>query len=604
MRCATCHIENKAFTDGRATALGLEIGSLNTPTIFNRALSRRQFFDQRAFDLIEQSLGPVINPKEMNGNISKIINAIKTSSEFAEIKNRINQIFPNEEINKNHIAYSLTAFMLSKISNYSRADKILDDKTNQKHNLVLQGKFIFDHKGRCIACHSGPNFTDEIMHDTGVSATPNSFKTPTLWNISKTAPYFHDGKTGDTGSVDERLRAVIDFYSEGFVAKRTLYRTMDPELRPLALSDKEKDALVAYLKELVPNSPTATSINNVFINEKTYSITSVSSNNVLENWPTSNVNDGNENTAYSSNSSPSSTNINNIYLVARIDSPPASPKTVSAIFLRARMLNLNGVPVPMGFPAQYQIYLTSPNNSKWDLLGTFENQPDSNGKVIINLATQRSTYGVMIIPTQLGKDNYGVYYFQMAEIAVGESSAPNPFVPTSLNTVFKGQFVYPIVSVTSNNVLTHNVDLNHWAAANAGDNNVNTSYSSNSNGSSTSTTNTMNANLTAWIPHGPQDKPKNISAIFMKARMLNLNGVPMPMGFPAQYQIHLRSSDNSKWNLIGTFNTQPDSSGLAIIKLGVTYSSYGIKITPTQLGKDNYGYYYFQMAEIAFGEKQ
>ena len=111
------------------------------------------------------------------------------------------------------------------------------------------GLQIFRGKGNCTACHVGPNFTDEKLHNTGVAwrdgrltdegAGRGDFKTPTLREVARTAPYMHDGSLGT-------LEDVIDFYSDGGRANPTL----DPELQPLRLTALEKRQLEAFLQSL------------------------------------------------------------------------------------------------------------------------------------------------------------------------------------------------------------------------------------------------------------------------------------------------------------------------------------------------------------------
>src|SRR5205085_3160017 len=116
---------------------------------------------------------------------------------------------------------------------------------------------LFRGKGGCSACHIGPNFTDENFHNTGVawregrlkdegrfavsgnSQDHGAFKTPTLREIERTAPYMHDGSLAT-------LEAVVDFYSEGGRPNPNL----DPQIRPRRFSFEEKSELIAFLKTL------------------------------------------------------------------------------------------------------------------------------------------------------------------------------------------------------------------------------------------------------------------------------------------------------------------------------------------------------------------
>jgi hypothetical protein len=141
---------------------------------------------------------------------------------------------------------------------------------------------------------------------------------------------------------------------------------------------------------------------------------SASSNDVLAGWPASNAIDGNTGTVYSSNNFPTSNPVfdgNEIFLAAWLNLT-GQPQTAQSVVFGARMLN----GVVLGFPRNYDVYVTSPTNSEWVYIGNYQTQPDVNGFVVINLPAGTQTYGTMIWPTVSGMDNYNNYYFQMAEV--------------------------------------------------------------------------------------------------------------------------------------------------------------------------------------------
>jgi cytochrome c peroxidase len=106
-----------------------------------------------------------------------------------------------------------------------------------------RGLRVFQTKGACSACHGGPDFTDNRMHetlvpqrrpgdtDTGAASPPRSFNTPMLRDVRNSAPYMHNG-------VFESLREVVEFYD-----RRS-------SVAPLNLTEQEIDDLVAFLDEL------------------------------------------------------------------------------------------------------------------------------------------------------------------------------------------------------------------------------------------------------------------------------------------------------------------------------------------------------------------
>jgi cytochrome c peroxidase len=111
------------------------------------------------------------------------------------------------------------------------------------------GLEIFRGKGNCTVCHVGPNFSDESLHNTGVAwkgdhladegAGGGRFKTPTLRELARTAPYMHDGSI-------PTLEQVVDYYDRGGNRSPAL----DPDIRPLRLSPTEKQCLRVFLDAL------------------------------------------------------------------------------------------------------------------------------------------------------------------------------------------------------------------------------------------------------------------------------------------------------------------------------------------------------------------
>lgn len=239
--CQSCHDPSKAFTDGRTTAIGAGVGTLNTPTILNRALSTSQFFDGKSSSLLTQALKPITNPVEMNANMNDVMNYLRKNFDA-----RFHKVFngpPTEE----RLALVLAAFEVSLVSANSHADNLWKGLPGHLRSSALKGQALFDGKARCAGCHSGSNLTDELLHKTGVgtantTATARAFKTPTLRNICMTGPYFHDGSATS-------LRSVVEFYNRGGAAiGQSAESNLD--LIPLGLSNEEVNDLVFFLKTL------------------------------------------------------------------------------------------------------------------------------------------------------------------------------------------------------------------------------------------------------------------------------------------------------------------------------------------------------------------
>ena len=231
LACAGCHVPKLAFSDGRAVARGVAAaeGTRNSPAIVNRGYGELFFWDGRVKTLEQQVLEPILNPKEL-------------ALTRAELERRTG--LKTEEVTAAHASYVRTIR-----SGDSRFDRYAAGSRTALSDLEKTGLALFQGKANYWNCHIGPNFTDERFHNTGVAwrdgtltdigAGLGNFKTPTLREVARTAPYMHDGKL-------KTLEEVVDFYSAGGRANPSL----DPVIQPLNLIAEEKRALVAFLRSL------------------------------------------------------------------------------------------------------------------------------------------------------------------------------------------------------------------------------------------------------------------------------------------------------------------------------------------------------------------
>lgn len=229
--CATCHDPASGFADHRAIAIGVDgrAGRRNAPALINRGYGRAFFWDARAKSLEEQVIKPIEDPNELGSSLAVAAQRVGVS--------------PNE------IAVALSSFVRSILSGNSRFDRFIDGDGTALTAQERAGLQVFRGKGNCVACHLGPTLSDEGLHNTGIAwretmfvdpgAGSGDFKTPTLREVSSTAPYMHDGSL-------TTLEEVIDFYDLGGRPNPSL----DPEIRPLRLTTAEKTQLVAFLRAL------------------------------------------------------------------------------------------------------------------------------------------------------------------------------------------------------------------------------------------------------------------------------------------------------------------------------------------------------------------
>jgi len=138
-----------------------------------------------------------------------------------------------------------------------------------------------------------------------------------------------------------------------------------------------------------------------------YKIVKVEANNVLSGWSAQNLYDGNKGTVYSSNRFEDSRNTNGALVAAWMK----STLPVGSLKLYARTIGTNAV----GFPKSYNVYTSDSVHAEWKLVGTYTNQPVA-GIATIGLPAGTKTDGILIIPTEIGKDDLGLYFLQLAEI--------------------------------------------------------------------------------------------------------------------------------------------------------------------------------------------
>jgi len=233
--CATCHEPARAFSDGRARAVGIggQTGPRRSPRIANRGWGRSFFWDGRAASLEAQVLQPIGNPLEMASTPEDA--ARRTGVTVAELRD------------------ALASYVRTILSGDAAFDRYMAGDRGALTEGERAGLQLFMGKAGCALCHLGPNFTDEKFHNTGAgeSADPGresvtnraadrgAFKTPSLRDCARAAPYMHDGSIAT-------LEEVVDFYDKG--GRRN--PDLDPEIRPLRLSAEEKANLAAFLRAL------------------------------------------------------------------------------------------------------------------------------------------------------------------------------------------------------------------------------------------------------------------------------------------------------------------------------------------------------------------
>ncbi len=249
--CSTCH--NPSF--GWATPVHPVPNELNeirrhAPSIVNAAWIQPLFWDGRAPTLEEQAIGPIEDPNEMASDFNTIIRRLHKVRKYREW---FESAFPGEGISKDTIVAALATYQRTIVSGISSFDRWLAGDPHAISEEAKRGFALFRGRGQCMECHEGWLFTNNGMHDIGLSGLdrgqgnlPNQppeaafrFKTPGLRNIAMRAPYMHDGSIPD-------LRGVILHYANGgsiWINRRT-------DIEPFEISESEVNEIVAFLNTL------------------------------------------------------------------------------------------------------------------------------------------------------------------------------------------------------------------------------------------------------------------------------------------------------------------------------------------------------------------
>jgi len=251
--CASCHDPKKGWSNGTPFATGVrsQVGGRSAPTIINAAYGDLQFWDGRALKLEGQALGPIQNPIEMD---HKLDDCVAKLNKIPGYKQQFQKVFGTDVTSEN-IAKAIASFERTVLSGNAPYDKYKGGNHNVMSAAAERGMKLFFGKAHCSACHSGPNFSDDSFHNIGIGmkaekpdlgryevtkvvGDKGAFKTPTLREVARHAPYMHDGSL-------KSLEDVVEHYDKGGIANPQL----DEEIFPLKLSATEKSDLITFMKE-------------------------------------------------------------------------------------------------------------------------------------------------------------------------------------------------------------------------------------------------------------------------------------------------------------------------------------------------------------------
>jgi cytochrome c peroxidase len=254
LSCNSCHDLAKFGVDGEKTSAGhkKQRGTRNSPTVYNSANHAVMFWDGREKTIEDQALKPIQNPVEMALKDEKaIVDVLKSIPGYEPLYKKA---FPTDKdpITAPNTAKAIGAFERT-LTTPSKWDKFLagDQTALSDPEKVGLNKFL---STGCQTCHQGASVGGgqieklgkvkpwtKTSDDTGRMMVTKQeidklqFKVPSLRNIEKTAPYFHDGSIN---TLDEAIKLM----AEHQIGKQ--------------LSDEDAQSIATFLKALTGEIPT------------------------------------------------------------------------------------------------------------------------------------------------------------------------------------------------------------------------------------------------------------------------------------------------------------------------------------------------------------
>jgi cytochrome c peroxidase len=260
--CASCHFPERGWSDGFPTSVRLfgEAMTRASPTMINVAFNPIHMWDGRSPTLEHQAVNGISPTGSMNAGAAKDAKpSADNIQQIAGYRDLFARAYPGEPLNAQTIAKALSSFERTLVSRDSPFDRWVGGDARALSEAQVRGFAIFldPAKGNCTVCHAAPNFTDNGFHNLGlksfgkenpdvgrfkqvaVAAMKGAFRTPTLRDISLTAPYFHDGSA-------KTLAEVVDHYARGGDVRTNL----SPNIKPLPLTPEDRTDLVAFMRAL------------------------------------------------------------------------------------------------------------------------------------------------------------------------------------------------------------------------------------------------------------------------------------------------------------------------------------------------------------------
>ena len=257
--CDTCHAPEKGWSDGKPLSqkVGGATASRHTPSLFNVGYQAAFGWDGKS-ETLEKAVQAEWTT-QMGADLPTITASIAKIPGYAS---QFKAVFGGDPT-ADAIVKAIAAYVRTIRSGGSAWDKLEKGDKRAVGEDAQRGFELFKGKAGCAQCHAPPLYTDDTFHNVGVGfdkpdpdlgrgkaaddeKLTGAFKTPSLRSVSTHPPYLHDGRALS-------LEQAVDLMLAGGIKEKN--KGLDPKLKPIKLTSKEKDDLLAFLKTLEVTTP-------------------------------------------------------------------------------------------------------------------------------------------------------------------------------------------------------------------------------------------------------------------------------------------------------------------------------------------------------------
>ena len=236
--CSGCHEPKYGYTIGAAKPIGAFGIEQNRacPSLINAGYAKGYYWENAAIPLEKAINGVwtfILVPK--GDGRPTVEDVVARLNEDPQLRAEFVAAFGKEADPKN-VPQALASFVRTLVPSDAAWVRFHNGDSSALSPAARRGYEIFDKKAHCTNCHGGVLLADRERHDVG---TGKAFKTPTLLNIGRSAPYFHDNR------VAVLEKAVDQMLAGGFPTDDP-----DPKLKAVALTAEERGLLLTFLREL------------------------------------------------------------------------------------------------------------------------------------------------------------------------------------------------------------------------------------------------------------------------------------------------------------------------------------------------------------------